>query len=134
MTAGTPLASRPMRKLIGIMAVVLLAACATEEEIEAKQEEREAAIEDDVTLAECKTDAAGYMVAAVTITNNSADPSTYTVEVVFESPDGATQLGDGMAFANELGNGQSTTVEANSLTVAAGEFECRVADVTRFAS
>lgn len=124
---------RTLPVVIGVLALGA-AACASPEEVEEKQEERQASIEDDVAIESCSTDAAGWMTATVKITNNSDDPSTYSVDVAFESPDGATQLGTGTAFADELQNGQATSVEANSLKAPTGEFKCRVADVSRFAS
>jgi hypothetical protein len=117
-----------------LIVLLVLAGCASPDEVEAEQKDRDEKIAEDVELQACEIDAGGYMTATVKITNHSSDPSTYSVEVAFESKDKATQYGTGSAFVNELMNGQSTTAEANSLTEAVAGFTCRVADVTRFAS
>lgn len=90
---------------------------------------------DDVVLADCTTDELGFMVAALTITNNSEDSSDYQVDVAFQSPDGATSFADGFAFETNIGSGQTRQAEVNALTEAPAEpFECVVLDVERTAS
>lgn len=123
-----------MRRTLALTALLILVGCASPEEVEADQKERKDKIAEDVTMGECKLDEAGFMIATLTVTNNSSDPSTYSIEVAFESTDGKVQYDTGSAFVNELNSGQTTTVEANSLAEPPGEFDCRIADVSRFAS
>jgi len=90
---------------------------------------------EDVKITKCGTDLAlGFAVATVTIKNSSSKESNYIVNVTFNSPDGKTQLGSGLAAANNLAAGQSATEEANALKAIAGKFACKVSDVTRYAS
>jgi hypothetical protein len=113
--------------LIGLIALIGTAA----DEAEDNLEERQAEIDDDVELVSCSTNSAGFMVAEIRITNNSSERSNYGVDVTFEAANG-DQIDTGFAAVSALEPGQSTTQEAGSLTEPPGEFECRVADVTRF--
>jgi hypothetical protein len=58
------------------------------------------------------------------------------VTVTFESPDGATQVGTGLAGVNSLQPAQSTVQDVSSLAVPAGAFVCKVnpTGVTRYAA
>ena len=90
---------------------------------------------DDVEVSACRVGFFDFMEAVLEVTNNSSDPSTYFINVTFESPDGSRQFGTGAAFVSLLRNGQTTTVDASSIEAApAGPFECRVAEVDRSAS
>jgi hypothetical protein len=86
---------------------------------------------EDVDLADCVTNEAGFMVAELRVTNRSPERSNYIIEVAFESPDGDTQLATAVAFVNDLAPDQSTDQEANSLTDATGDFDCRLSLVDR---
>ncbi len=88
----------------------------------------------DVTITTCAKDDAGFVDAKVLITNHSSKASNYLVTVAFESPDGTTQLGTGIAAVNDLQPGQKAPEDANSLQSATGKFTCRVSAVTRYAS
>ncbi len=89
----------------------------------------------DVKITSCAKDATlGYVSAGVLITNHSSKPSNYLVTVVFESPDGSTQLGTGIAAANDLQPGQKAPETAAGLDQVTGKFTCRVSAVTRYAS
>jgi hypothetical protein len=87
---------------------------------------------DDVSIAECTTDAAG-MVARLAVLNDSSKRSTYTVDVTFEDAAGS-QLATGFVFVNNLEPGQATQSDAHSLTEAPGPFTCRLVSVDRSAS
>lgn len=89
---------------------------------------------DDVKITSCAPDEYGYVQAGVTVTNTSSKPSTYSVTIVFESPDKATQIGTGLVFVDRLAPGQSTPQTASALEKAAGAYVCSVGDVTRYAS
>lgn len=91
----------------------------------------------DVEVTDCGPGQFNDMVATLEVTNHSSEPSLYYIDVVFENPVGSRQLGSSFATVNELGPDQVTTVEAPSLDLGpawAGRFECRIADVQRFAS
>ncbi len=91
---------------------------------------------DDVELTDCRRDDLDALVAVLEVSNNSPDPSSYFIDVVFENPAGDRQLGRGVATVDQLRDGQSTTVEASTFVDVprAGRFECRVAEVQRLAS
>ena len=77
--------------------------------------------------------------ATVKVTNNSSKPSNYSIQIAFVSKDGATQYDTSAVLVSGLAPGQSTVDKATSLkrdvrTQAAGGFNCKVLDVTRFAS
>lgn len=89
----------------------------------------------DVSISSCGTDSLGQLEAVLSVTNNSSKSSDYMIEVVFESADGSTQLDSSIAFVSNLAPGQKASTEAISFTDApAGDFKCRVTDVTRTAS
>ena len=115
--------------LVGCGALVALIATAADEADEAIEEEQAREAED-VEISECTTDGAG-MLAKLTVTNNSSKRSTYSVDVTFESPDGATQYATGFTFVDAVEPGQTATSDAHSLTEAPGEFECRIVSVER---
>jgi hypothetical protein len=117
--------------LVGCGALVALVATAADDADETIEEEQAREAED-VEISECTTDGAG-MVAKLTVTNNSSKRSTYSVDVTFESPDGADQFATGFTFIDAVEPGQKATGEAHSLTEAPGEFECRVVTVERMA-
>ncbi len=126
--------SRIVPRLIPVAALIFGVACSTDtgSEAVAEQEAEEA---DDVTVSSCGTDSfgAGTLAAALSITNNSSKRSNYTIEVAFESPDGATQYASGLAAIQNVEPNQSTTGEALSSTPApAAEYTCRLVEVDRF--
>jgi hypothetical protein len=83
----------------------------------------------------CGPDSLGQLDATLRVTNHSSKASNYMITVVFESPDGSTQLDSTIAAVNNLASGQKSDVEAPTLKDApTGGFKCRVADVTRYAS
>ena len=91
----------------------------------------------DVELTDCGPGQFNDMLATLEVTNHSSEPSLYFIDVVFENPGGSRQLGTSFATVDDLGPDQVTTVEAPSLDLGpawAGRFECRIADVQRFAS
>jgi hypothetical protein len=90
--------------------------------------------EDDVEIATCGSNELGWPEAQVKITNNSSKASNYIVEIVFESADGSTQIDTSMVAVNSLAPGQSATEDAVTFGEASGDFVCKVADVTRYAS
>ena len=91
---------------------------------------------DDVVVTSCATDDAGYAGAKIRITNNSGKASNYLVTVTFESPDGATQVGTGIASVNSLQPGQATDEDVNAFKQPTSPYICKVnaADVTRYAA
>lgn len=89
---------------------------------------------EDVTVSKCAPDDAGFAAAVVTVKNSSSKPSNYIVTITFESPDGKTQVGSGIAAVNNLAAGQSASESASSLKAASGNYVCKVADVTRYAA
>src|SRR5664280_938723 len=91
---------------------------------------------DDVVVTSCATDDAGYAGAKIRITNNSSKASNYLVTVTFESPDGATQVGTGIASVNSLQPGQATDEDVNAFKQPTSPYICKVnaADVTRYAA
>lgn len=91
---------------------------------------------DDVELESCGTSSFGSMEANLVVTNNSSGRSSYFINVSFESEDGSTQFDTGFAAVDNLEPGQSTTVEATSLSIddAPAAFTCRITEVDRFSS
>lgn len=85
----------------------------------------------DVTISECTKDDAGFVTAKLKVTNNSSKASDYVIEVTFNSKDGATQVGTGNAFIQNLAPGQSKDEEANSLETTDTEFVCEITKVDR---
>ncbi len=89
---------------------------------------------DDVKVNGCATDELGFASANITVTNDSADPSDYLIEITFASADGKTQIGTGNTIISNLANGQSKTEDVNSLEEAATGFTCTVSSVDRYSS
>ena len=96
--------------------------------------DRQASIDDDVTVKSCTPDAANYMTAEITVKNNSSKRSNYIITVAFESPDGSEQLDTGLAAINGLAAGQTSTETAQTLTEATDVYACKVTDVTRLSA
>lgn len=124
---------RIIPRLIPIAALIFGVACGqdTGDQAAAKQATSET---DDVAIASCGTDSfgAGNLAAQLAVTNDSSKRSNYTVEVVFESSDGATQYGSGLVFVENVEPGQATTAEALSTDpVPQAEFGCRLVSVDR---
>lgn len=125
--------SRIVPRLIPVAALIFGVACSTEagKEAQAEQTADETA---DVTISSCGTDSfgVGTLAAQLAVTNSSSKRSNYSVEVVFESADGATQYGSGLAFVENVEPNQSTTGEALSPdSVPAAEYKCRLSSVDR---
>lgn len=94
----------------------------------------------DVTITSCAMSDNQFIgaEAGITVKNNSSKASNYMINIAFESADGATQLDTGYAIVNNLAPGQSAQETATSLKSetkeTAGDFTCKVIDVTRYAS
>lgn len=88
----------------------------------------------DVKITACAKDSLGDISAKVLITNHSSKASNYLVTLAFDSPDGKTQLGTGLAAVNDLQPGQKSPQNVASFVTATGKFVCRVSSVTRYAS
>ena len=123
---------------VGIVIFIIAAVVAVDEAVQeadenlAEEEQREA---DNVEVTDCGTSAAGFMVATLEVTNDSSEPSLYFIDVVFENAAGDQQFESTSISVNELGPGQTTTVEALTLTEPPGPgVRCRVADVERLAA
>ncbi|MGV3760745.1 MAG: hypothetical protein ACO1PW_14550, partial [Actinomycetota bacterium] len=113
--------------LVGCVALLGGAADEASKDIE----ERDAEIAKDAELIDCR---AGdpWLEAEIRVTNNSSERSNYSVDVIFESEDGATQYGSGSAYVNGLAPGQTKTEVASSLEdVPDGPFRCEITDVFR---
>ncbi len=90
---------------------------------------------DDVRLDDCSKDRSlGWSTATLEITNDSSEPSDYSIEVTFESRDGSKNFGTGIAFVTNIAAGQSKTEEVSSLEEATGKFKCKITSVDRTAS
>lgn len=88
----------------------------------------------DYQIVSCAKDNLGNLDAKVKITNTSTKPSNYTGTIAFDSPDGKTQYDTGPAFAQDVQPGQSTTVDATTLTPAPGPYICKLVDATRMSA
>jgi hypothetical protein len=88
----------------------------------------------DVGSLECTRSQFGDLEATATVTNHSSERSNYVATVVFESPDGKTQLASSGGFVQDLEPGQSAQLRVVTGTDAPEEFTCRATDVERFAS
>lgn len=91
---------------------------------------------EDVVITGCTADpTTGYLSAAVTVTNHSSKTSNYIVTIAFESKDGTQQLDTGLVAVNDLNTGQASQQSALGFKQApAGGYDCKVADLTRYAS
>ena len=84
---------------------------------------------DDVTIEQCSTDASGLPAAVLHATNDSADQSTYVIDVSFDA--GSQRFDTVTVEIDRLPSGEMTEVVATSSTSAAGELRCSVTDVIR---
>lgn len=92
---------------------------------------------EDVRVGGCTRDpATGWPVAELTVTNGSAERSTYSVTVSFQSADGRTQYGKGVVFVAQLAPGQGTGQEARGFVEVpeGAAFECAVVSAKRVAA
>jgi hypothetical protein len=90
---------------------------------------------EDAKIVACAKDPSGFASAKVQVINNSSKPSNYIITVAFESKDGSTQIGTGLASINSLQPKQKAVEEANSLKEApAAGYTCKISDVTRLAA
>ncbi len=71
--------------------------------------------------------------ADVLITNRSSKESNYIVSVEFVDESGK-RLGDALAASNNVAAGQKVETTAQSLDKVTVTVECRVTEVTRYAS
>lgn len=68
---------------------------------------------EDVTVTACERDAVlGWPKATISITNPTDKPTSYAVTISFQSQDGTTQYGEGIAAVTRLAPGQQTTQTA----------------------
>jgi hypothetical protein len=86
---------------------------------------------DDIQGVDCGTSSAGFMAAELEVTNDSSERSNYFIDVSFESSNG-DQIDTAFVNVSSLDPGQSTTIEATTLTEPTGDFTCRVVEVERF--
>jgi hypothetical protein len=115
--------------LLGCAAIMGTIACV--DEVADRVDAEEADSQDDASIRDCGTDAAGRLVAAVAVTNDSSGTSTYFIDVDFVR-DGRT-VGQDDAIVSELAAGASAEVEAIDDPAADDEgVECRIAHVERF--
>lgn len=131
--------SRPLARLTVALAVGVLAVagCAStgKSGSTAKKTSKPLSHLEDAKIVSCAKDASGFASAKVQVINNSSKPSNYIVTVAFESKDGSTQIGTGLASINSLQPKQKAVEDANSLKEApAAGFTCKVSDVTRLAA
>lgn len=91
---------------------------------------------DDVVVTACgKDDVLPSAKATIEVTNNSSEASTYFIEIVFESADGATQIGTGVASISSLAPDQKKVEEVLSIEDPGDqEFTCTVSSVERLAA
>jgi hypothetical protein len=87
----------------------------------------------DVTLTRCEPDDFGFAVAGGVITNNSSEPSTYSITV--EVVDGAgVRYGEGYAGSSAVAPGQQVEWESFGAEELRPGSTCNVTQVERFAS
>lgn len=91
---------------------------------------------DDVKIDSCgEKDALGFVQAGITVTNNSADPSDYLIEITFTSKDGKTQIGTGNTIISNLAKDQSKVETVSALEETdQTEIVCTISSVDRSAS
>lgn len=89
---------------------------------------------EDVQITNCASDAVGWAEADVVVTNHSSKTSNYIINIVFESADGAQQVGTGLVAVNNLNPGQRSEQTANALKNGIPGMVCKVSDITRYAS
>ncbi|MGW6598482.1 FxLYD domain-containing protein [Streptomyces sp. NPDC055036] len=90
--------------------------------------------EGDVKVTGCSVDDfTGWPSADVLIKNRSTEKSNYVVSVEFVDSSGK-RLGEGLAASNNVAAGQKVETKAQSLDKVTVKVECRVTEVTRYAS
>ena len=116
--------------LLGMGACVALVVAVGEAAEDVSQSAADEA--DDVSGTRCRADAGAFLAAEVEVTNDSSEPSNYSIEVAFESAEG-DQIDTAFAFVSALEPGQSTVLDVQSLTEPpAPGVTCRVTDVERY--
>jgi hypothetical protein len=88
---------------------------------------------DDVTIDACTKDDLGYMYADITILNHSSKTSNYIGTINFLDAEG-TKIAEGGIASNNIEPDQKAIEKAVTLEEATGDFTCKVASVTRYAS
>jgi hypothetical protein len=142
---GQPYATRPPKKshktlwiILGVVGGLLALCCiggifAIGGVGKAVKDDQDAATKD-VSISKCasENEIVGPQ-ATVQVKNSSKRRASYSVEVTFESSDGATQYGSSVAFVNNLEPGQTGSADAASFSGDKGisQFKCRVTKVTR---
>ncbi|ADP83218.1 hypothetical protein [Pseudofrankia inefficax] len=86
---------------------------------------------EDVTISSCGTDDLGMMTAQVLVHNTSGKASNYSIQIAFQSVDGAQKYGDGYAIINTLAAGQQQPEQAQSFKQPPGQFKCVVISAQR---
>ena len=90
--------------------------------------------EGDVKITKCEVDPlTSWASAELLITNRSSKESNYIVSVEFVDNSGK-RLDEAAAVTSNLASGQKSEQTAQGLTTLSGKIECKVTEVTRWAS
>ena len=127
---------------VGVLMLVLLGGCIAlvgaaadkvDDEIEAAASGTPAGVLDHAEDVEILSCLPGEQLprAQVRVTNNSSEPSTYSIQIAFESPDGVTLYDTGYASVSNLLPGQTSDQDAVALGTVPADATCRLADATR---
>jgi hypothetical protein len=112
----------------GCVAVVFVARDAADDFVEETAAERA-----DVGDINCHTDASGFMVADIEITNHSSKRSNYILTVSFQ--EAGSETASSSAFLDNLAPDATGTATATTGTTPTGtDFTCQVDDVQRFSA
>lgn len=87
----------------------------------------------DVALTTCDGGDFGTATAGLIVTNNSSEPSTYSITVEFVDASGV-RYGEGYAGSSAVAPGQKVEVDAFGVEEIRPGTTCRVTQVERFAS
>ena len=86
----------------------------------------------DIDIDSCELDDSGFMVAELSITNNSSERSNYVIEIGFRADDGSQSLETVSVFANGVESQDTVQQSARSITSATEPLECSVVEALRF--
>jgi hypothetical protein len=112
----------------GCVAIVFVARDAADDFVEETESERR-----DIGEIDCHTDASGFMVADVEITNHTSKSSNYILSVSFVENGSVTTSSS--AFLDNLPPGSTGTAPATtSATPTGSDFTCQVDSVQRFSA